>query len=374
LKTTLLVGALLLSCHSAALAGTGGPPVPQRSSVLPVVAVLDTGVHWEHPEFVGEQGSRITAWFDFTRGLPRPDETWDAFHPVPNDSCPAGSGCHGTAMAFLVAGKAYGSMPGTRIAVAKVVDEEGQVVHLEQAIAWAVETVGARVLSISLGTNAPTLSQSGLDRALERAFELGALPVVAAGNGFGGSGIRYPSFLASPAGSPHALVVGAAGWGGSTEARMLGASFSNTDPDVLAWGVRVPAAWSADGAALWSGTSVATALVAGWAGRVVVAADAAGVPIDPARLTKLLAWTADDNPEVPPTFEGFGLLDDARSFRDTVGLARAYAASGEDPPPPLLVTSMGAAAADVVRSEMYAASVSHDEITQAGRVLSQGQT
>lgn len=306
-----------------------------------IVAVIDTGAYGSHAEFGGYRGQagvtdpQIVAWWDFGAHGPAPaGATWDTVTPVPFDGCDPI--CHGTGTASLVGGATVGANPGVKLAIAKVANAAGDLVNVADAVRWAVETVGADVVSMSLGTIAPIPGALvDFDDAVAAAQEAGVLVVVSAGNGLGNAGARYPSELAQPSGSTRALVVGAVGKTATTQARLTGATFSNTDPDVVSWGASVKMATSGGGFQTSSGTSFSTPLVAGWAALVLDAARDAGRPDDPARIERILSWTAHDDPAVPFAIEGYGFVAHGSwSTRDTVGPAIAHAAAGTLPPAP----------------------------------------
>ncbi len=179
------------------------------------VAVIDSGIDADHPEFAG----RISAARSFVGGSPRVDQHG-----------------HGTFVAGLIAaslnnGEGIAGMAfPAQLLVAKVVRRDG-VVPLEaeaRAIRWAADR-GAKVINLSLGGIRDPLdptrdSFSPLEAsAVEYAVRKGVIVVAAVGNGDHApeQPWRYASY---PAALPHVLGVSAVARDGSVPA------FSNRDP------------------------------------------------------------------------------------------------------------------------------------------------
>lgn len=193
------------------------------------VAVLDTGVT-EHPQL--EQVR-----------LSRTDLVQDG---QPLDG-------HGTAMASLIAGAdpaEGGVAPAVSLLDIRVADARGEstTALVAQGILTAVDQ-GARVINISLGTNADA---PVLRRAVEYALERGVVIVAAAGN-------DQATALAYPAG--YAGVVSVA----AVDADGVQAFFSNSGSGlvVAAPGVGIVSAYSDNRRVISSGTSQAAAITSG---------------------------------------------------------------------------------------------------------------
>jgi thermitase len=193
------------------------------------VAVLDTGVT-EHPQL--EQVR-----------LSRTDLVQDG-QPVDG---------HGTAMASLIAGAdpaEGGVAPAVSLLDIRVADAKGEstTALVAQGILTAVDQ-GARVINISLGTNADA---PVLRRAVEYALERGVVIVAAAGN-------DQATALAYPAG--YAGVVSVA----AVDANGVQAFFSNSGTGlvVAAPGVGIVSAYRDNQRVISSGTSQAAALTSG---------------------------------------------------------------------------------------------------------------
>jgi hypothetical protein len=269
----------LASLALAALVLGASPPVlatacPDR------VAVLDTGIEATHAVF---DPSQVVAWRDFRHGLAEPYDDHG----------------HGTATASLAAGS-LGARPGAPLVIGKVLDHNagGTWAAVVDGIAWAVQE-GAGVVSLSLAALVPSATQPNpIEPAIAAAREQGVLVVVAAGN----VGAE-PTEVVAPGSSVSALVVGATASDGTP------AWFSNLDPEVVAWGVEVPAAARGGGMAPQTGTSFAVPQVAGWALEAALRACAAGLQ-GGARtdaVERALEATASDQ-AWPYAKEGHGLV------------------------------------------------------------------
>ncbi|MFG2074533.1 S8 family serine peptidase [Nonomuraea maritima] len=228
------------------------------------VAVLDTGIDAEHPDLAGQ----IAAAASF---VPGEDETADYIG-------------HGTHVASTIAGTGAASgglekgvAPGARLDIGKVFSKEGrgQASWVIAGMEWAVRERHAKVVSMSLGTEAPTDGTDPLSKAADAlSAETGALFTVSAGN----SG-PFPTSIGAPGAADAALTVGAVD--GSDQL----ADFSSQGPrladggikpEVTAPGVNVLAARSHLAAGegpyiAYSGTSMAAPHVAGAAALVAAA-------------------------------------------------------------------------------------------------------
>lgn len=299
-----VAAALLVVTATPALAGPFEPgPGPDRV----VVAVLDTGIRVDHEAFADGQ---VVAWYDFadwSDGRGDPDVLWDPRKDPYDDRG------HGTAVASMVGGvqpekHTPSHAPGVDLAVAKISQPSGSAswYDVARAVRWAVDVVGADVISLSFYAYAP---QAGVEHTLlehlEHARDQGVLPVVLAGNGYANAGLPTESWLHPPASSPHALVVGGARGDGSPVAPL-----GSMDPEVTAlYTTRVASRTCTTCYRTWSGTSFSTPLVAGMAAHLLDAARDAGLD-DPStdRLELLLKRAADDT-AAPPNLEGYGFLD-----------------------------------------------------------------
>ncbi|MGZ8695132.1 MAG: S8 family serine peptidase, partial [Gaiellaceae bacterium] len=191
------------------------PVKPALGSVR--VAVIDSGIDGNHPEFEG----RIEDAQSFVPDSPNARKD------------PIG---HGTFVAGLIAAELNNStgIAGigfpARLLVAKVVRSDGTISPEAEAraIRWAVER-GARVINLSLAAFRNPLDPSAdqysplEEDAIDWAIRQGVVVVAAVGNGEGAPKLpwRYASY---PAALPHVIGVGAAAQDGSVP------DFSNGDP------------------------------------------------------------------------------------------------------------------------------------------------
>jgi serine protease AprX len=162
------------------------------------VAIIDSGIE-PGPDF----GTRITAFYDFTRGDIRPAAPSDQFG-------------HGTHVAGLVGGTYVGVAPSARLIGLKVLDGQGQGTtdNVIRAIEFAIvnkKVLNIDVINLSLGH--PIFESAATDplvQAVEHASRAGIVVVVSAGNvgrnprtgqiGHGG--------ISSPGNAPSGISVG----------------------------------------------------------------------------------------------------------------------------------------------------------------------
>ncbi|MFF0435589.1 S8 family serine peptidase [Streptomyces sp. NPDC004327] len=270
------------------------------------VAVLDTGVDGDHPDLK----DRIKGTASFIGG-----ETTDDLHG------------HGTHTASTVAGtgaasdgKEKGVAPGADLYIGKVLSNRGTGTD-SQIIAgmeWAAKSVGAKVVSMSLGSSGASDGTDLLSEAVNRlSAETGTLFVVAAGN------VGVPYSIGAPGAADAALTVGAVDGSDnlaffSSQGPRLGDDALK--PDLSAPGVNVLAArshyasWGTGYYTTLSGTSMATPHVAGAA--VLLAQkhpDWSGQQIKNA-----LVSTAKETPNQSAYQGGSGRVDVEAAASDTV--------------------------------------------------------
>jgi thermitase len=229
-----------------------GWDLTQGSSSV-VIAVCDTGIDYNHPDFVNAGGSSKIDDSDsanFVTGLTGPGTAQDDH----------GHGTHVSGIAAAATNNSLGVAGvgcNCRIMPVKVLNSSGSgsLVQVANGIVWAAEH-GAKVINLSLGS--PN-SSSTLQSAVDYAWESGAVIVAAAGN----YGIPQPFY---PAACANAIAVGATD---SSDAR---ASFSNFGSwvSVAAPGVSILSTYGRttypSTYATMSGTSMASPHAAGEAG------------------------------------------------------------------------------------------------------------
>lgn len=153
------------------------------------VAVIDTGVDYNHPDLLGFGPSgKVIGGYDF----------------IENDNSPIDTNGHGTEVAGIIAadGNLKGIAPSAKILAYRVSDT-GEGVSSDlivKAIRQAV-TDGANVINISLGVNR---TNERIDEAINYAVKNGVVVVTAAGNS--GPDLRT---IGSPGKDPNTITVGA---------------------------------------------------------------------------------------------------------------------------------------------------------------------
>ncbi|WP_256684526.1 S8 family serine peptidase [Halococcus qingdaonensis] len=145
------------------------------------VAVIDTGVQYDHPDLSGN--------FDSTMGKDFADNDGDPYPDVPADEY------HGTHVAGIVAsatdnGTGVAGMGNSTLISGRALDESGSgsTADIADAIEWAADQ-GADVINMSLGGGGYT---NTMKNAVSYAQSNGSLVVAAAGNN-GTSSVSYPA-------------------------------------------------------------------------------------------------------------------------------------------------------------------------------------
>jgi hypothetical protein len=322
--------ALLTACALALVAAphaAAAKPAP-RPVKAPVVAVIDSGVRPTHREFDyrgrASTADQFVAWWDFTSEVknkvvhPAVGQAWDTQVRDPYDR-----NGHGTLTASMVGGRTASAVktpsaaPRTKLAIAKVGNGDGVIEgDVAAAVDWAVTTVHADVVNISLGSIVPVPAEvfrADYD-AIARARRAGVLVVVANGNGYANAGIPGdPGWANWTSSSPDVLAVGASGYDAYTVA---------TDPEVTAaFTVTGPSHKDDTAYVRASGTSFSAPYTAGFAAALVAAGRAGRHPLAVGRLETLLKQSATDT-GTPPAFEGYGVLSH-RELAAAVRHARA---------------------------------------------------
>ncbi|MEV4111647.1 S8 family serine peptidase [Nonomuraea sp. NPDC049695] len=277
------------------------------------VAVLDTGVVKNHPEFRG----RVTSGPDFIGGGARPGQSY--------------WGAHGTAMASSVLRVA----PQARVLSVRVLwDREdparkraeaaaksGRVAAdkeslkaataLAKGIRYAVDK-GAQVISMSLGTDEWGFGSGyGEDTAAAVDYALGKGAILLASAGNGGSTdpleVDANNVVSYPAAYPGVIAVAAMAPNG------VRADFSqvHTYNTIAAPGVDIYAADNRGGYRSGDGTSPACALAAGTAALML----SRKPDLTPRQVRDILVRTAKKPPAGYTVFLGFGLIDAAAAVQ-----------------------------------------------------------
>lgn len=214
-----------------------------------IVAVLDTGIALDHPALAG----KVIGGYDYVDDDAYPDDIGNGYDDDDNGEEDEGVG-HGTHISGIVSLVA----PEASIWVGRVLDSDGHgnVFIVAEAIHEAI-AVGADVINLSFGVDKKVESKVLAD-ALKAAKDANVVVVAAAGNR--GSGREH-----YPAADKDVLGVGAL----ELDTGRL-ADFSNHGKWVA---IAAPGEFVVstvpEGYAVWSGTSMATPVVAGQAALLV---------------------------------------------------------------------------------------------------------
>ena len=246
-----------LKVIDAALAGA--PPV-----TTPIVAVIDTGVEYNHPDLNG----RVLLGKDFV------DDDWDPFD----------ENGHGTHCAGLIAATGSymvrGVSPTSKVLAVRVLNASGSgsFFNIMAGIVYARAYPGVKILSISLGGYLieGSAQYNTLKKVVDDTVALGVLPVIAAGNEndynlyfYQGATGKYRPV---PAWFPSSFTVGAtqesdmrAYFSNYDVATLDGKTFNYNFVDIVAPGWNILSTYSGGQVARLNGTSMATPIVAGCA-------------------------------------------------------------------------------------------------------------
>ena len=288
------------------MADQAGPFPPNA----PLVAVVDTGVDYTHPELAG----RVILGKDFYN----------------NDNDPMDDHGHGTHVSGIVAAEAgnglgsAGVSPTSRILAIKVFGAEGEgtIFDLVQGIYAAADYPDVRVINLSLGTFS---GDNTLKNAIEYAVQKGKLVVAAAGN-YQRSDPFFPAFYSQN--FDGVIAVAANGPG---DCRSW---FSNYGywVNISAPGEDIFSTIPGGKYASWSGTSMATPFVTAAAVRLL----AENPNLQPRELAQTLENSTDGL-----LFDGMCWPDDWSAFgRLNLMTAMGHTGVYDDAEPPSLGISL----------------------------------
>ena len=267
------------------------PPVGNNTGAGILVAIVDTGIDLDHPEFAGRIAAG-GACFGGSAACPGLAAQGDDNHG------------HGTHVAGIVASAANGVgntgvAPGASLLAVKVLDASGSGSYsaVGSGISYAASK-GARVINMSLGGSS---ASSTLIAPLQQAAPT-AVIVAAAGNSGNALAPGYPAAYATQAGIVGSMIIV-----GSVGSNNVISSFSQTpgnggcvasggkttcfkDVFLVAPGQSIYSTYVGGGYATMSGTSMATPYVSGVAARVLGAAPY----LTPTQVTSILFESATD--------------------------------------------------------------------------------
>lgn len=277
-----------------------------------VVAVLDTGIDWNHPDLAANMWTNDDGY----HGYNIVDDNWfpmdDNIHgyDASDDWVANLYTYHGTHVAGIIGAvtdNAVGmaGLAQVRLMAVKVMNESGEGTDgmVASGIRWAVDH-GADIVTMSLGVEGTSTT---MVNAVNYARNNDVVMIAAAGND-GTSVVSYPAAY------PQVIAVGATD---DTDRR---ASFSNygTNLDVVAPGVMIYSTQGGTGYQYLSGTSAAAPHVAGVAALMLTVSPA----LEPEEISSIINQTATDISQTAydPT-TGWGIVNAFRAV-ETVSAPR----------------------------------------------------
>jgi len=273
-----------------------------------VIASLDTGVSYLHPDLFPKWRGGTNSWFD----------PYGQHTATPVDLTGHGTQVLGVIVAGDASGVALGVAPDAQWIAARIFDDRGRATTagILAALQWLLDPDGdpstpdaPHVANGSWGS-ATTECDTTFHQALSNLRLAGILPVFAAGNfgpasGSNGSPANYPEVLAAGATDNDDALYAASSRGPSN---CTGGAF----PSLVAPGVDIPTTERYGLYTTQSGTSLAAAHVTGAAALLWSAIP--GVPLE--QIESMLLSTAEDlGPEGPDYDYGVGRLDVAAAYR-----------------------------------------------------------
>ena len=232
-----------------------------------VVAVIDSGVDYTHPDLSGG----YLGGYDF----------------VNEDTDPMDDHGHGTHVAGIVAGNGNafkGTAPDVQFLALKVLDASGK--GFDSAVIRAIEHAvnpdgdpltqdAVDIINLSISSLETGMADHPVTIAVENATAAGVVCVVAAGN----RGEEGRASITAPGNARSAITVGAmdqeeevaafSSQGPSGSIKAFSRPFFGLKPDIMAPGVQIRSTWLGGVYELRDGTSMASPYVAGLVARVI---------------------------------------------------------------------------------------------------------
>jgi subtilisin family serine protease len=277
-----------------------------------VVAVLDTGIDWNHPDLAANIWSDANGYhgFNFISNNRQPmDDNVNSYDE--SGIWQAGTYTyHGTHVAGVVGAVidnnlGVAGMAQVQLMAVKVMNEsgEGTDAYVASGIKWAVDN-HANIITMSLGVDGLSMTLSNM---VNYASSHGVVMVAASGNS-GSSVVSYPAAY------PKVIAVGA------IDSSEHWAPFSNygENLDVVAPGVSIYSTQASGGYQYLSGTSTAAPYVAGVAALMLT--------VNPALTPVQIGQTINDTAKDIRTagwddVTGWGILDAFRAVEQVSGPA-----------------------------------------------------
>jgi serine protease AprX len=248
------------------------------------IAVVDTGIDASHVDLKG----KVIGWNDLVNNKPTPYDDHG----------------HGTHVSSIAAGMGIGNpdykgvAPGASLVGVKVLDANGSgsTSTIMDGIDWVIankDKYNIRVMNMSLGSAGSSDGTDADSMAVNKAFEAGIVPAIAAGN----SGPSTKT-IGAPAAATNSLAVGAMAdpSQGGFDLAYFSSRGTTADgrikPDIMApgWKITAAKANSGNGYITYSGTSMATPFVAGTAALMIEA----NPKITPSEVAADMEHTATD--------------------------------------------------------------------------------
>ncbi|QDU69514.1 S8 family serine peptidase [Engelhardtia mirabilis] len=224
-----------------------GSTAPQAGSPT-IVAVIDTGIDLAHPLLAGNIHA---PGFDFVLGQPVAADLANGIDDDGDGQVDEAHG-HGTHMAGLI----VLVDPMARLIPYRVLDADGVGTSYDVARAiYRAAIDGAEVINLSLSLAEPS---AAVEEAIEFAHDECHIAIVAAAGNTGSLGVVYPAAY------HEVIAVAAVG----VDDVVAPFSAFGKEVDVCAPGVDVYSAMPGNQYALWSGTSMSTAIVSGGVSRL----------------------------------------------------------------------------------------------------------
>lgn len=317
-----------LQAHDVFYNATGGMDISGTASNSVKIAVIDTGIDWQHPDLTNNLWSNANGiGVDITT-------TCTGCGPVNYNPFDVSDIGHGTHVAGLIAAVAnnnagiVGTMPyRARIMAIKLfaLNSQGELTttsqHFANAVRFAYQN-GAQVINLSLSSNTYGPATDSLaESAVADAIANKVTVIVVVGNSEGSSPaaeVNGTSLTAIPGMyATRQGVIGVGSFDTSTGAKSSFSNYSTTYGEISAPGGEqgLTGIYSTKPRALGAygrlaGTSQAAPLVSAAAGLAIgIIKDAYGVSPDPTEVENLILSSAIRNPSLAPYFKSGNRLD-----------------------------------------------------------------